>query len=80
MPSAAPKLTVTESTLIYARLKAANCETATLKQRNEAIASVLAAIFLAVAAFIDLRIAAAIAAVYLIVLTTSRMLSKRRKQ
>jgi hypothetical protein len=72
--------TATESRLIYARLKAADCEAAMLRQRNEAIASVLAAIFLAVAAFIDLRIAAAIAAIYLIILTTSRLLSKRRKQ
>jgi hypothetical protein len=53
---------------------------ATVTKKNGTIASILVAIFLVVAALIDLRIAAAIAAVYLIGFAINRVLSKRRKQ
>ena len=51
-----------------------------MTQKTEAIVSMFAAVFLVVAAFVNLKIAASMAAIYLVALTVIRMLSKRRKQ
>ena len=51
-----------------------------MTQKTEAVVSVFAAVFLVVAASINLKIAASLAAIYLVAFTVIRMLSKRRKQ
>jgi hypothetical protein len=52
---------------------------ATMTQKTETVVSIFAAVLLVVVAFIDLRIAATIATVFLIAFTVIRMMLKRRR-